>query len=166
MISNLTILKNLVRIDRLYSAASSPIETLLYAKIGIIELCGWVEETMDAIVIGVSQRSLTTQAHRDYIEKQIVKKTYGFEYEAHFRKMLMGVIGLKGVQDMEAHVNRAFFDPMCGTLNAIKPNRNSHSHTYLKGATMAIDAPSVTIKHCQVIFAGLKDIDNVLQQFL
>jgi len=163
MISNLTILKNLVRINRLYSTANSPIETLLYAKIGIIELCGWIEETMDVIVLGVSERSLTSQAHRDYIEKQIVKKTYGFEYEAHFRKMLMGVIGLKGVQDLEANVNRAFFDPMCGSLNAIKPNRNSHTHTYLK-ATMAIDAPSVTIRHCQTIYAGLKDIDNVLQQ--
>jgi hypothetical protein len=109
MVSNLTILKNLVRINRLYSAASSPIETLLYAKIGIIELCGWVEESMDAIVIGVSQRSLTNQADRDYIEKQIVKKTYGFEYEAHFRRMLMGVIDLKGVVDMESRLNRAFF---------------------------------------------------------
>jgi hypothetical protein len=122
MISNLTILKNLKRVDKLYSAARSPIETLLYAKIGIIELCGWVEETMDAIVIDLSQRSLTSQAHRDYIEKQIVKKTYGFAYEAHFRKMLMGVVGLKGVQDMEARVNRAFFDPMCGTLTA-KPKQ-------------------------------------------
>jgi hypothetical protein len=164
MISNLTILKNLVRVDRLYSAASSPIEPLLYAKIGILELCGWIEETMDAIVIDVSQRTLTTKAHRDYIENQIVKNTYGFEYEAHFRKMLMGVVGLKGVQDMEANVNRAFFDPMCATLKAIKPNRNSHSHTYIKGATMAIDAPSVTIKYCKIIFAGLKDISNVCQQ--
>ena len=57
MISNLTILKNLVRINRLYSKASSPIETLLYAKMGIIELCGWIEETMDVIVLEVSQRS-------------------------------------------------------------------------------------------------------------
>lgn len=164
MVSNLTILKTLVRINRLYSAASSPIETLLYAKIGIIELCGWVEESMDAIVIGVSQRSLTNQADRDYIEKQIVKKIYGFEYEAHFRRMLMGVIGLKGVVDMESRLNRAFFDPMCASLNAIKPNRNSHSHTYLKGATMVIDAPSKTIQHCQTIFAGLRDIDNILQK--
>lgn len=163
MISNLTILKNLIRINRLYSTASSPIEALLYAKLGIIELCGWTEEAMDAIVLGASQRSLTTQAHRVYIENQIVKKTYGFEYEAHFRKMLMGVIGLKGVQDLEANVNRAFFDPMCGTLNAIKPNRNRHSHTYLK-ATMTIDSPSVTIQHCRTIYAGLRDIDNVLKQ--
>lgn len=163
MISNLAILKNLVRINRLYLSTSSQIETLFYSKIGIIELCGWIEETMDAIVLGVSQRNLTSQAHRVFIEKEIVKKTYGFEYEPHFRKMLMGVIGLKGVQDLEANVNRAVFDPMCATLNAIKPNRNSHSHTYLK-ATMAIDAPSLTIKHCQTIYAGLKDIDNVLQQ--
>jgi hypothetical protein len=162
MISNLAILKNLVRINRLYLSTSSQFETLFYSKIGIIELCGWIEETMDAIVLGVSQRNITTQAHRVFIEKEIVKKTYGFEYEAHFRKMLMGVIGLKGVQDLEANVNRAFFDPMCATLNAIKPYRNSHSHTYLK-ATMAIDAPSVTITHCQIIYAGLKDIDNVLQ---
>ena len=162
MISNLAILKNLVRINRLYLSTTSPIETLFYSKIGVIELCGWIEETMDAIVLDVSQRILTSQAHRVFIEKEIVKKTYGFEYEAHFRKMLMCIIGLKGVQELEANVNRAVFDPMCATLKAIKPNRNSHSHTYLK-ATMAIDAPSVTIKHCQIIYAGLKDIDNVLQ---
>jgi len=95
MISNLTILKNFVRINRLYSTSNSPIETLLYAKIGIIELCGWIEETMDAIVLDVSQRSLRTQAHRVYIERQIIKNTHGFEYEAHFQKCLWELLGLK-----------------------------------------------------------------------
>jgi hypothetical protein len=163
MITNWSILKNLIRIDRLYCAAHSPIESLLYAKLGIIELCGWTEEAMDSIVLEVSRRRLTTRAHREYVENDIVKKTYGFEYETHFRKMLMSVIGLEGVQDMEANVNRAFFDPMCGSLKAMKPSRNSHSHTYLK-ATMTIDAPSVTIKHCRTIYSGLKDIDSVLQR--
>ena len=135
----------------------------MYAKLGVLELCGWVEESMDKIVIEASCRSLTAQSHRDYIEKQIVKRVHGFEYEDHFRKMLIGVIGLKGVQEMELQVDRALFDPMCGALNTLKPNRNSYSHTYLKGTTLVIDAPSVSIQHCQTIFAGLRDLENVLQ---
>jgi hypothetical protein len=163
MISNLSILKNLVRIDRLYQKPGPQIEALMHAKLGVLELCGWVEETMDKIVIDASQRSLASQSHRDYIENSVVKTTYGFQYEAHFRRMLIGVIGLKGVQDMESKVDRALFDPMCGALTTMKPNRNSYSHTYLKGATIAIDAPSVSIQHCLVIYAGLKNIDNVLR---
>lgn len=164
MISSLSVLKNLIRINGLYSAALSPIETLMYAKLGVLELCGWIEETMDKIVIEASHRSLASQSHRDFIEKQIVKRVHGFDYEEHFRKMLIGVIGLKGVQEMELQVDRTLFDPMCGALTTLKPNRNSYSHTYLKGTTMAIDAPSVSIQHCQTIYAGLKDIESVLLQ--
>jgi hypothetical protein len=135
----------------------------MYAKLGVLELCGWIEESMDKIVIEASHRSLALQSHRDFIEKQIVKRNHGFEYEEHFRKMLIGVIGLKGVQEMESQVDRALFDPMCGALNTLKRNRNSYSHTYLKGTTIVIDAPSVSIQHCQTIFAGLREVENVLQ---
>jgi hypothetical protein len=136
----------------------------MYAKLGVLELCGWIEESMDKIVIEASQRSLASQSHRSYIEKQIVKSVHGFEYDKHFKKMLIGVIGLKGVQEMEAQVDHALFDPMCGALNTLKPNRDSHSHTYLKGTTMVIDAPSVSIQHCQTIFKGLRDVENVLHR--
>lgn len=162
MISNLSILKNLVRIDRLYQQLGPQVESLMHAKLGVLELCGWVEETMDQIVIEASQRSLALQSHRDYIENSVVKTTYGFQYEAHFRKMLIGVIGLKGIQEMESRVDRALFEPMCGALTTMKPNRNSYSHTYLKGATIVIDAPSVSIQHCRTIYAGLKNVEDVL----
>lgn len=164
MITSLSILKNLIRINKLYTTTHSPIETLMYAKLGVLELCGWIEESMDKIVIEASHRSLASQTHRVYIEKQIVKRNHGFEYEDNFRKMLIGVIGLKGVQEMESQVDRALFDPMCGALNTLKPNRNSYSHTYLKGATTVIDAPSVSIQHCQTIFAGLRDVEDVLHK--
>ncbi len=163
MISNLSILKNLVRIDRLYQKPGPQIEALMHAKLGVLELCGWVEETMDKIVIEASQRCLASQSHRDYIENRVVKSTYGFQYEDHFRKMLIGVIGLKGVQEMESQVDRTLFDPMCGALTTMKPNRNSYSHTYLKGATVVIDAPSVSMQHCRTIYAGLKNVEDVLK---
>lgn len=162
MVQNLTILKNLKRIERLYATCGFPIEALLYSKLGVIELCGWVEESMDRIVIDMARRGLSSQVHRDHIEKDIVRKTYGFEYEKHFRKMLMAVIGLKGVQDMEAYVDPALFGPMCGALTTLKPNRDTYSHTYLKGATAFIDAPSISIQRCRTIRAGLQNIEDAL----
>lgn len=162
MVRNLTILKNLVRINRLYSATSSQIEALMYAKLAVLELCGWVEEAMDQIVLDTSIRLLTVPTNQQFIETKVVRPTYGFEYDAHFRKMLMGVIGLIGVETMEGNVDRLLFDPMCGALSTLKPNRNTHSHTYLKGVTIRIDAPTNTIAHCRTICAGLRDVERVL----
>jgi hypothetical protein len=163
MIAKSYISQSIRRINRLYLGPCSAQEALLFSKLATLELCGWIEVSMDDIALCMARRVLREQSHRTVFENDVVRPVYGFDYEKHFRRMLIGVIGLQGVARMERRVDRALFDPMCGALSTLKPYRDKHAHTYVKGTTLALDAPSVTIARFETVYAGLKNVDAVLR---
>lgn len=163
MIAKSYIRDNLRCINRLYLGGCTPREARLYSKLATLELCGWIEVSMDDIVTRMSRRVLTQATHRKVLDNEVVRPIYGFDYEQHFRRMLMGLIGLRGVAEMERRVDRALFDPMCGALSTLKGARNTHAHTYLKGTTLTVDAPSVTLGRLEIVYAGLIEVDRVLR---
>ena len=163
MIDRSGIEKNLQKIDRLYVGTSSAQEGLLYSKLAILELCGWIESSMDSIVLSISKQLVKDSKHLKYFEEEVVEKVYGFEYEKHFRRIVIALVGLHGVESMEKKVNPRVFAPMCASLNALKPNRDKLAHGYIKGTTPHLDAPSVTLARCHTVHAGLVDIEGVLK---
>ena len=52
---------------------------------------------------------------------------------------------------------------MISTLDSLKLNRDSEAHTYIKGTTRRMDAPSVTKNRFSAIYNGLKNIDDELR---
>ena len=89
MIARSYILDNLTTLDRKYRNSTTTKESLFYSKLAVLELCGWIEESMDDIVLRCARRHLKDQANIDYVHEDIVKRTYGFDYQRHFRRMLM-----------------------------------------------------------------------------
>ena len=164
MIAKSYIEKNLRKIDHLYAASSSVQAGLLYSKMATLELCGWIEISMDEIVRRMSKRLIRDSKHQKYFEKEIVRKVHGFDYVNHFRRMLIALVGLRGVETMEMKVDPVLFHPMIAALNALKPYRDQHAHEYIKGTTLRLDAPSVTIGRFNPVYAGLVDIDSVLRR--
>ena len=59
MIARSYILTNLKTLDRKYNRATSTRDSLFYSKLAILELCGWIEESMDDIVLRCACRHLT-----------------------------------------------------------------------------------------------------------
>ncbi len=163
MIDKVGIEKNLRQIDRLYARSSSAQEGLLFSKLAILELCGWIENSMDNIVLNTARQLIRQPKHLEYFKKEVVGKVYGFEYEKHFRRMVIALIGLHGVETMEKNVHLHVFDPMCASLNALKPNRDTLAHGYIEGATTHLDAPSVILGRFRTVYAGLVDIERVLK---
>ena len=134
--------------------------TLLYAKLVIVEVGGWVEMSMDDLVERAGN-NLNTSTNITYLEKEIIKKNYGFDYDRNFRQMLMKVIGLVRLEKLELRLDTAKFTKMKAALELLKKARNSVAHTYVKnpsgGATIA--APTVSISYFHDIYDGLKDIE-------
>ena len=58
-----------------------------YSKLSMLEFCGWIEITMDSMVLSFASRKLGTKNYKDECNK-IFKKTNGFLYEEHFRQMI------------------------------------------------------------------------------
>jgi hypothetical protein len=164
MIAKSYIKNNLDQIEKLYNTSSSIQKGLFYSKLAMLELCGWIEITMDDIVLRHSKRILRVNSNINFIENTVIKKTYGFEYDRHFRRMLMHVIGLKGVEELERGIDSVKFQLMVSALRSLKPYRDQEAHEYIKGTTRTLDAPSVTKRRFVDVSNGLKDIDTYLRQ--
>ena len=162
MIAKTQIVLTLQSLDAHYQSAS-PEEAQWFAKLAIIELCGWIEESMDELVRRCSTRHLKLKANQDLCEDDIIGKTYGFEYKKHFRAMLIRLLGLVAVEQLEQQVDPTIHAQMEGALSYLKPFRNSYAHTHLKMAAN-INAPSLTKSKLQPVYDGLVEYDRVIRR--
>lgn len=163
MIAKSYITSNLEAINRSYLKASSQRESLFLSKLVILELCGWIEESMDDVIMRCAMRHLKEIDNRKYCKDDFVKRTYGFDYHNNFRFMLIRLLGLINVENIEGRVDRNKHDSMVAALVSLKAQRNTEAHTHLKGVTRTINAPSVTIAQFQPLYEGLSEFDRVIR---
>ena len=163
MIVKKDILAILAVLNRSYNKASSQRESILCSKLAILELCGWIEESMDDVVLKCAHRRLKDPANVTYIRDEIVKRTYGFDYQHHFRRMLIHLLGLINVEKLEKTVDQEKQVQLKATLEALTSVRNSQAHTHTKGTMQSINAPSVTIGQLPAIYDGLKEYERTIR---
>lgn len=164
MVSKSSIVRNLSIISRLFNKTSNPKEALFYSKLAILELCGWIEESMDDIVKNYANRKLRNSNNISYLDKEIIKKVHGFDYHNNFRKMLMQVVGLIRLEIIESNLDQTKLQHMLIALNALKGQRDSVAHTHIKGITPRIDAPSVIKQRFTDVYEGLKRFEHELKR--
>ncbi|MFN0165951.1 MAG: hypothetical protein ACKV22_05915 [Bryobacteraceae bacterium] len=164
MISKQYIVPSLQALDHAYTNAVTADDAERFAKLAIIELCGWIEESMDELIGRWSRRHLKVQQNLDHCANDIVKPNYGFDYNKHFRGMLIKLIGLIGVERIEGRVDAAKHVTLKSTLGNLRVTRDSLAHTHLKGVTRTLDAPSVTMRSFQRVYDGLLDLDQTMRR--
>lgn len=153
---------NLRGIETLYTRSKNPRNSLFYSKLAILELCGWIEMSMDAIVRCCATRNLKSASNRALVEFR-VGKTYGFDYQQHFRELIIRVIGLRSLEKVEKSVDAAQFAKLTAALGALKARRDSQAHTYIKGTTLVLDAPSLTRTRFEDVYNGLDNFDKTMK---
>jgi len=163
MIARSYIESNLKQLDKLYNKAGTQKKELYYSKLAMLEMCGWIEESMDDIVQMCANRVLKQRQNKSYITKKVIKPTYGFEYDRHFKKMLIHVVGLMSIERVENKVDQLKYARLTSALGSLKEVRNKEAHTHLKGVTRRVDAPSVTLQYFTYVYEGLKEIEDVLK---
>jgi reactive intermediate/imine deaminase len=165
MITKSYLFKTLNRLDKLYNDSTSDDQKIFYSKLALIELCGWIEETMDDIVLRCAKRCLKSEANKKFIDKTI-SGTHSFEYEP-FRKMLMMVIGLATLEKIEKKLEKTGkISALKGYLGNLKDSRNRAAHTHTKGTLRTYDAPSKTKRDFDKIYGLLKELDAELQRHM
>lgn len=117
MITKQYIVPGLQALDTAYKSAASANDAERFAKLAIIELCGWIEETMDALVLRCARRQLKVSKNLSYCENEIIGKTYGFDYKKNFRWMLIRLVGLVSVERLEDQVDHAKHDTLRRTAS-------------------------------------------------
>ena len=165
MIALSEIQSNLQNLDRLFSKSRSQKEALYYSKLAIIELCGWIEMSMDDIILRCAMRKLKLASNKK-LAREFVKKNYGFHYSLHFRNMLTKLVGLIALERIERRLDQAKFIRLEAELSKLKLIRDPEAHTFIKGITRQIDSPSITLAQFHVISDGLLDYDRILRMYV
>lgn len=157
MVARSYIKKNLDYCARKHAKAGKK-ESLFLAKMAVLELCGWIEISFDEIVIKCAKKHLKDPLNLKYIEKDVVGRTYGFDYDRHFSEMLIKLIGLIRFEALESRVDETKLIKLKAALNTLKTERDREAHTYVKGTTRTMTAPSV-------ILSLFNDVDSALVEF-
>lgn len=160
MVDKTQIENNLTQINALFQKHIGDNEAPYYSKLAILEACGWIEESMDDIAMSCAKHHLANSENLSFVEKTIISRTTSFEYDRHFRHMLMRVLGIINLERLEDSLDQHKFTPMKSSLGYLKQRRDEQAHTYIKGTTPTIDAPSLTEKRFQDVYEGLKDIEH------
>lgn len=163
MLEHGQIIKTLKQLNELHNTnPSSDGQQEFYSKLALLELCGWIEECMDEIVLRIAQKNLRERENIETI-KEMIDKNYGFEYKKNFRKLLIILIGIVNVEKLEQQLKQKVFIQFISTLDSLKKRRNNEAHTYIHGTTRIIDAPSMTRKYFHDVYNGLQEIEKKMQ---
>jgi hypothetical protein len=128
-----------------------------FQKLALLELCGWIEMEQDEMVRECAKH-IGSEAAKDPFLMDQIKRTSGFTYEDHFRKLLLTVCGLGQILKIEKALDQQLFEGFKRELNQLVEKRNGLAHTYLLGSVMTLDSLGVCITTHSKIEAGLKAI--------
>ncbi len=163
MINAVEIKRNLDEIEARYDRhTDSPRDPLYYSKLALIELCGWIEESMDAVVRDCAKKSLNEVDNISYIEDSVIRRNFSFAYDRHFRSMLIQVLGMPKVEELEGMLDSTKFEAMKSGLDYLKRRRDSLAHTYVSNVTQNVDSPSRLKSYFQTVHDGLIDLEQCI----
>lgn len=162
MVARSYIKKNLSFCAKKHAVAGKK-EALFLAKMAILELCGWIELSFDEIIRKCAKKHLRNPDSIKFIEKDVIGRTYGFEYDKHFSGMMIRLIGLVKFELIETRIDQKKLTKMKAALRTLKVERDREAHTYLKGTTRTISAPSAVQSLFNDVDAALMEFERELQ---
>jgi hypothetical protein len=75
-----------------------------YSKLAILELCAWIEEAQDGIILDYIQLNLLEESNIESV-RNMVRRNPSFDYEK-FRAFLIHIIGIISVERLEAKLKQ------------------------------------------------------------
>lgn len=150
------ILKTLDDLESKYQASlasSNPNEPTYYAKLGLLEYCGWLEESLDDIVRRSVKGEIKTMPFRQMLEGSIIFNTHGFRYKDDFRPMLCRAVGVSRTERIQRFLDSNGNLSILETeLLAVLQDRNDAAHTWIEGTTKTYPAPSTTRGRLLIVY--------------
>lgn len=169
MVSKEDILTTIDKLDEKYNMAlmsESPQDATFYAKLALLEYCGWLEETLDDIVISSIHGQLTTQPFKQMFDA-IVLGTHGFRYKKYFRPMLVKTMGIVRVEKFEIQIEQnGDLTIFKAELDTMAESRNIAAHTWIEGTTQVYPAPSLIQGSLRRIFPIVQIINGEISSLM
>lgn len=170
--SSKSIEKNLKLLKKQYDRAMSStrinasLEAALYSKFALLEFCGWLEETIDKILLDYIERTIASTTIKKTIQEEIINRVYGFKYREEFHPLFEKIIGANNFQYIIRRLSSKsgrdeLLKNMLAELTKAR-NRAAHTH-WIEGITPRFDAPSKTIENLKKIMPILHSIERMVK---
>lgn len=137
----------------------------LLAKLAILELCGWIEHRIDAIVYAAGTE---VGLEQQWIETGVIVSNHGFTYHEHLRRMLGKLIGefaLVHLEEVLEQTSPGTLEQLKGALTTLWKSRGLLAHTHSAALVVQqqqLNAPSWSINQHRVIAKMLDQFENCL----
>jgi|GEM_PF-3076353 len=142
--------KTLRFLDKMFldhQSAEDAEEAVAFAKLAVLEFCGWVEMTIDDIARKAVCISLPEDHQRAPLE-ELIKKTSAFGYKNNITPIMVAAIGSVRFAAFEQTLrNEGVLSQIEGVINSAEfiNMRNRAAHTFNDGTQRNYDAPSAIL---------------------
>lgn len=164
MVNYTAIKKTLVRLDSEYNTSiADPDMPVFFSKLAIIELSGWLEDSIDDILYDYMGRHLIDIDVIHDIKKDIIEKNYGFKYKQNIQKICFAVLGAnnwENIKDKISTVDLLNLQTITGTLTNSR-NNAAHSSTIV---TRTFNAPSITLSEFNKLMPAIQTIEKEVKK--
>lgn len=132
--------------------------SILYSKLAVLELSGWIEESIDMILINYLDNKLVST---DCINKtkKIIESNYGFKYESNLYHIFLCTLGSNNWENIIDTIGIARMSILSTKCGEYSSQRNDAAHKYQLG-TRSFYAPSRVISDYHQIKSVITDIEN------
>lgn len=131
------------KIEELYNNSIDTDHKIYYSKLALIELCGWLEETIDNLCLDYVNQHCTA-IYIDLFKHIVIDSTYGFHYDSHFRQMLLKLVGIKKLEQIENNLSTEI-PILKSQLGTLWSKRKVAAHTSIEGVTLNFFAPNILL---------------------
>lgn len=153
-----------MKLDTMYSSDPDAHNQILYSKLALLELSGWIEQGFDIILKNYMTAHISSP-YIQYGEKAVINKNNSFKWDANVRTMFRNILGLKNLEYLEYYIENqlAGVSIMKSTFDTIIDERNKAAHTYTPIAlTRNYASPSVSLNHFRILKPIIVEVENMV----
>ena len=156
---------NIFVLLKYYRSAQDAIESFLFSKTALLELCGWIESAIDDLFGCYAKKHLNVNEYKECLDG--IKKIHGFSYDNHLKKIGVQLVGRIGFAKLESSLGEQTTQQLKNLLNSIYSQRIENAHAYIDikqvDRLKKINAPDMTLKQLDEIYELFKNLENQLE---
>lgn len=163
MIDYVSIQNTLARLDTEYISSTDVQMQILFSKLAVLELCGWIETSIDYTLFEYVDSHLVDNNCKTGINK-IMKKNYGFHYDNNLFSLFCSVLGVNNLENILDKISPADFHNLKNITDIYTKERNKAAHTDTPaGTTRTYKTPSVVLHDFNLIKPSIQTLEMEIQ---
>ncbi len=160
MIDYISIANTLSKLDKEYSSCKDIQMSILYSKLAVLELCGWIETSIDDMLYNYIDEHIIDNSCKDKI-KQIIKRNNGFNYETNLFNLFCSVLGINNLENILYALTDSEFQYLKSITYIYSQDRNKAAHTDTpNGTTRRYNSPSNVLHDYGLLKPTLEHIER------